>query len=95
MNDGDMMMKKHAKKRGVAQAIIVFILILVLVGAIFIPLNLAVSQFNQLQSSGILGGFDNDSLSFVQTLWLWLPAIVVFASITYVYMKAQKRNMGE
>jgi hypothetical protein len=98
MNDGGMMMENKRvmkRRRAVAQAIVVFLLVVILTAALYVPLEFAVSQFNSLQSSGILSGYDASSLSFVNTFWLWVPVIVLFATVPYVYLKAQKRSMGE
>jgi hypothetical protein len=83
------------KRRGVAQAIVVFLLVLILAGALYIPLNYSITTFNSLQTSGILSGYDASSLSFVNTYWAWLPAIILFATIPFVYLRAQKRGIGD
>jgi hypothetical protein len=83
------------KRRGVAQAIVVFLLVLILAGALYIPLNYSITTFNSLQTSGILTGYDANSLSFVQTYWTWLPIILLFATIPFVYLRAQKRGIGD
>jgi uncharacterized phage infection (PIP) family protein YhgE len=83
------------RRRAVAQAIVVFLLVIILAGALYVPLNYAVTQFASLQSSGILSGYDSDTLSFVQTFWIWLPITLLFAAIPFVYLRAQKRGIGD
>jgi hypothetical protein len=84
------------KRRGVAQAIATYMLMLILFAGLYIPLNYAVSQYNSLVNTNILAGYDPSTLQFVNSYWTWLPAIIFFVGIGYVYMKAQQRNyMGE
>jgi ABC-type Fe3+ transport system permease subunit len=89
--------KKILKKRyGVAQAILVFLLGIIILALLYIPLNYGVQQFQYLQSSIWNNGiFDPDTLVFISTYWTWFPIFSFFILIMYVFMKAQKRKWGE
>ena len=81
------------RRRGVAQAIAVFLLTIVLVAAIYIPLNFAVQEYGVIQQQQWpTNVYDPDSLSFVVSYWTWLPPLIFFVGIAYVYLKAQIRG---
>jgi len=89
------MTKMTKQRKGVAQAIMVFLLLIILTAAIYIPLNFAVQSYESIQQSlwpASSGVFDTDALLFVEQYWLWLPAILFFIFISYVYLKAEKRD---
>jgi hypothetical protein len=85
-----------AKRRAVAQALGVFMMLIILFGALYIPLNYVVSQYQSLQTSLWNNNvFDANTLTFMNSYWQWLPVLVLLFSIEYVYLKAQKRGYGE
>jgi len=85
--------KVSGKRRAVAQAVIVFLLMIILVGGLYIPLNMAFQSYQSIQvqlwSNNV---FDADSLTFVNEYWITFPVFVFFISIGYLYLKAQKRG---
>ena len=91
-----MKMRQMVFKRrpAVAQAIGVFILMLVIVASVYIPMNLAITQYEGLTTGAnpVLTGYDPSTLAFVQSYWIWLPAFIFFVGIAYVYMKAQRQS---
>lgn len=86
-------MKIFIKRHGIAQAILVFLLVIILVGALYIPMNYAFQNYQliqgQLWSNNV---FDADSLQFVNLYWEFFPVFVFFVSFGYLFLKAQRRG---
>lgn len=83
-------------RRGIAQAIGVFVFLIVLFGALYIPLNAVVLQYEALQQTLWANSvFDINALAFMESWWVWMPVIVLLIGIEYVYLQSQKRNYGE
>lgn len=81
------------KRRGVAQAIMTWLLTIIIIAAVYIPLNFAVQMYQNIQVQlWPTGIFDPNTLVFVNSYWLFFPVIVFFTGIGYVYLRAQRQG---
>lgn len=73
----------------------VVILLLVLVAGIYILLNWAISGVNVLATTTWSGDYDSNSSIFMGTIWTWLPIIVFFVLMLYLFVRYQRRSPYE
>ena len=73
---------------------IVILLLLILAAPIYIVLNWAMTNLDTIQATmwGSGGYYDNDSNTFLNTIWIWLPAIIFFIGILYLIVRYQRRD---
>jgi len=90
------MLKRLLKRKrvgGGGYETIVVILLLILAAPVYIVLSWAMSNIDAWQAINYSTGYyDQDSNTFINNIWLWLPIIIFFLSIAYLLVRYQRRS---
>jgi hypothetical protein len=86
----------HKRVGGGGYETIVVVLLLILVAPIYIVLNYAMSGVNLFSNTIWSSGYyDNDTNTFVNEWWLWIPGTIFFISMLWLFVRYQRRDLSE
>jgi hypothetical protein len=82
----------HTKRRrGIAVALIIFILAIIIGGFTMIVMNELFTGFQAYgQSAYPTGYYDLSMLTFFQMSWFWMPVIVIIVLSIWLYLRSQE-----
>lgn len=82
------------RRRGIAAAILIFILAFIVAGLFLILMDTVVNDVTTWRQTYITGPgiYDSNILTFFNLTWIWFPVIVLVSLSVWLYLRAQERD---
>lgn len=90
-----MRLKVMAQRKGVAFTITVFLLGLFLFAALFIVIGPAEEKFFDYAVANVVDSDYSTNVTLWHTMFTFLPAIVIFVGMVWVFTRSQKKGLGD